>query len=382
MAPVGADGVQQVPIYVEGVGSGRGVTWLSRTSDKILGGALGWGLMQNVVEAYKHLVFMHEPSDEIYIFGFSRGAYTARSLTGFIRCTGIVDRDMLHKLPEAIARYKKRDDPTTHPNSQESHTFRANLSLRVVTSEREAAFRADALMPPAPRVNIAYLGVWDTVGALGVPGHLTVAPLLNGRKHEFHDADLSSLVRSARHAIALDEQRPSFAPTRWDNVDELNEARSGDDLTDARRRDDLTDARLRDDAPYQERFFAGDHGSVGGGGDIHDLSSITLEWVARGAEAAGLALDPERMESVRAAQNPNGPLHNFREQKFSLMRLRKKDRTGPSKVEEVHNAVHQRWAMEGKSAGFQPYRPGSLKSLEPDLMAFHAAARDSGTAFV
>ncbi len=368
MAPVGADAVQQIPIYVEGVGSGRGVTWLARKSDKVLGGALGWGLMDNVMEAYRHLVFMHEPGDEIYIFGFSRGAFTARSLTGFIRSTGIVDRDMLHKLPEAIARYKKRDDDTTHPSSDQSHAFRASLSLRVVTSKREAEYRTTERMPEAPLVNIAYLGVWDTVGALGVPGYLTVAPLINGRKYSFHDADLSSLVRSARHAIALDEVRPSFAPTRWDNVERLNGNRSGAE------------------APYQERFFAGDHGSVGGGGDIEDLSSITLEWVVRGAEAAGLVLDASRMARVREAQDPSGPLHNFKDPQWGpiqrLMRKRKADRAGPTTLAELHEAVHQRWAMEGKSAGFTPYRPGSLKGLEAQLMAFHAASVEDATATV
>lgn len=360
MAPVGEDGIQQVPIYVEGVGSGRGVTWLARKSDKILGGALGWGLMDNVIEAYRHLVFMHEPGDEIYIFGFSRGAFTARSLTGFIRSTGIVDRDMLHKLPEAIARYKLRDDDTTHPNTDESHAFRASLSLRVVTSLREVEYRLREGMPEAPRVNIAYLGVWDTVGALGVPGHLKLAPLLNGGTYAFHDAELSSLVTSARHAIALDEVRPSFKPTRWGNMDRLNGDRTGDA------------------APYQERFFAGDHGSVGGGGDIHDLSNITLEWVVQGAQAAGLALDSSRMDAVRAAQDPTGPLHNVKNPSLNfiqrLMRKRKADRTGPGTMAELHPAVHQRWAMEGKSTGFKRYRPGSLKALEPELMAFHAEA--------
>ncbi|UWQ95073.1 DUF2235 domain-containing protein [Rhodobacteraceae bacterium M385] len=358
MAATGVDGVPQIPIYVEGVGSGRGVTAMARFTDRILGGAFGWGLMDNVIEAYRHLVFMHEPGDEIYIFGFSRGAFTARSLAGFVRSTGIVDRDRLHLLPEAIERYRRRDDDTTHPSSDESHAFRAKLSLRVVTSAAEAAYRAAQGMPEAPLINIAYLGVWDTVGALGVPNHLKLASLLNGGSYSFHDADLSSLVRAARHAIALDELRPSFAPTRWDNLDRLNAGRT------------------KDVAPYQEKFFAGDHGSVGGGGDILDLSNITLEWIAAGAHAAGLALDPTRMDAIRAAQDPTGPLHNFSNPRPSiiqrLMRWRKVDRAGPMRLDEVHPAVHQRWTMEAKSAGFKPYRPGSLKRLEPELTAYHA----------
>ena len=358
MAPVARDGIVQVPIYVEGVGSGRGVTRLARWTDRILGGALGWGLMDNVIEAYRHLVFLHEPEDEIFLFGFSRGAFTARSLAGFVRSTGILDRDRLHLLPEAIARYRRRDDRTATPGSEESHEFRARMSLRVVTSPEEAAYRRAQDMPEAPLVRLAYMGVWDTVGTMGVPRHLALAPLLNGRSYAFHDAELSRLVRRARHAIALDERRRAFEPTRWTNLAELNDGREGDDV------------------PYQERFFAGDHGSVGGGGDIRDLSSIALDWIVAGAVEAGLDFDARALDWIRAEQDPTGPLHNFRVPRGGLierlMRMRGADREGPSRLSELHLSVHRRWTMEAKSAGFRPYRPGSLKRLERDLAAFHA----------
>ena len=359
LRPVADDGVVQLPIYLAGVGNGQGVTWLSRLSDRVLGGAFGWGLMDNVIAAYRHLVFLYEPGDEIFVFGFSRGAFTARSLVGFLRSTGIIDRDRMHLLPEADARYRKRRDPRTHPNSSQSHEFRARLSLRVVTGQPEADWRLIEGMPEAPRLGVAYLGVWDTVGALGVPRHLALAPLLNGDSYGFHDTDLSSLVGSARHAIALDERRPAFEPARWSNLDRLNGDRRGAD------------------APYQERFFAGDHGSVGGGGDILELSSIALDWIAEGARAAGLDLDPREMAQIRKAQNPYGPLHNFSVRRAGigewLTRLREQDRAGPERVEELHESVHRRWTAEAKSAGFRPYRPGSLRRIEADLTALHAA---------
>jgi uncharacterized protein (DUF2235 family) len=359
MQPVADDGVVQVPIYLAGVGTGQGVTWASRLSDRVLGGAFGWGLMENVIAAYRHLVFLYEPGDEIFVFGFSRGAFTARSLVGFLRSTGIIDRDRMHLLPEAEARYRKRRDPRTHPNSSQSHEFRARLSLRVVTGQPEADWRLIEGMPEAPRLRVAYLGVWDTVGALGVPRHLAVAPLLTGESYQFHDTDLSSLVASARHAIALDERRRTFAPARWSNLDRLNGERRGDD------------------APYQERFFAGDHGSVGGGGDILDLSSITLDWIAEGARAAGLCLDQDEVTRIRRARNPYGPLHNFRVPRGGLgewiTRRNPQDREGPDRVAELHESVHQRWTAEAKGAGFIPYRPGSLRRIEAELAAMHAA---------
>jgi len=359
LQPVADDGIVQLPIYLAGVGTGQGVTRLSRLSDRVLGGAFGWGLMDNVIAAYRHLVFLYEPGDEIYVFGFSRGAFTARSLVGFLRSTGIIDRDRMHLLPEAETRYRKRRDPRTHPNSYQSHAFRARLSLRVVTGQPEADFRLLEGLPEAPRLRVAHLGVWDTVGALGVPQHLALAPVLTGQTYGFHDTDLSSLVESARHAIALDERRPAFAPARWSNLDRLNGDRRGAD------------------APYQERFFAGDHGSVGGGGDILDLSNIALDWVAEGARAAGLGLDAGEMARIRKAQNPHGPLHNFRVPRAGfgewVTRLRARDRTGPDTVADLHDSVHLRWTAEAKGAGFKPYRPGSLRRIEAELAAMHAA---------
>ena len=355
LRPQDDDGVVQVPIYIEGVGSGRGVTRLARWSDKVLGGVLGWGLMDNVIEAYRHLVFLYEPDDEIYIFGFSRGAFTARSLAGFVRSTGIIGRDFLDQLPEAVARYRTRGDKTTFPDSIESFHFRSRVSLRVVTSEKEAEHRKRENMPDAPMVQLAYLGVWDTVGALGVPKQLRLMRMLTGGKYAFHNTKLSRMVKSARHAIALDERRRTFEPTRWTLSDELKPLSIGDD------------------ALYQEKFFLGDHGSVGGGGDIRDLSSIALEWIIEGAATAKLAFEPSALDSIRKDQDPNGPLHNFKEPRTGLSewitRRNPVDRKGPDRIEELHGSVHMRWAQDATAS--KPYRPGSLKRVDTQLAALH-----------
>ena len=351
-------GLPQVPIYVQGVGTGRGPTPWLRKADAILGGAFGKGLMDNIEEAYRHLVFTYAPGDEIFILGFSRGAYTARSLTGFIRSTGIVDRDALHRIPEAIARYRTMDDDSTHPSTDASHAFRADLSPRVVTSEKEAAWRAGRGLPEAPLLRIRYLGVWDSVGALGVPAHIPLLGRWTARKYRFHDAALSSMVQSARHAIALDEQRRSFAATQWDNVDELNAA-----------------ADPEGEPPYQELFFAGDHGSVGGGGDITELSSIGLMWVIEGAQAVGLSFDARMLQALWREQNPMGPLRNTTKPPTGfvdrLTRWRPRDRTGPTRLEDLHPTVIERWTAEAKGSGFEPYRPGSLGRVHDTLMARH-----------
>ncbi|QFT61755.1 DUF2235 domain-containing protein [Roseivivax sp. THAF30] len=350
VAPVATDGTVQVPIYIQGVGTGEGVTRVSRKLDSVLGGAFGWGLLDNIAEAYRHLVFLYEPGDEIYIFGFSRGAYTARSLTGFIRSTGIVNRDSLDLIPEAISRYRTLDQPKrTHPSSDASHEFRARLSPRVVTSEAEADWRAAKGMPEAPRLRISFLGVWDSVGALGVPAHIPILGEWAKRRYRFHDADLSSMVVSARHAVALDEKRKSFEPTRWTNIAELNQE-SGNP----------------DPALYQERFFAGDHGSVGGGGDIRSLSSIALTWMMEGADAAGLQFNSERVAKIETEHDPNGPLRNTREAPTGIVnwltRLFPKDRTGPDAIDELHSSVMDRVRTDPTG-----YRPGSLANIHEKL---------------
>ena len=144
LKPIDAVGVVQIPLYIPGVGTGEGITQLSRWSDKVLGGALGWGLMENVVEAYRHLAFIYEPGDEIFIFGFSRGAYTARSLTGFLRSSGIVPRDDIQLIPAAVKRYRTLDDDNLHPNTDDSHRFRTEtLKSRVATSPKEVTWRAE-----------------------------------------------------------------------------------------------------------------------------------------------------------------------------------------------------------------------------------------------
>jgi uncharacterized protein (DUF2235 family) len=361
-------GIVQVPVYVQGVGAGDGVTPWSRAVDRGLGGAFGWGLTENIVTAYRHLVFLYEPGDEIFVFGFSRGAYTARSLAGFVRSTGIVARDDLTLIPRAMQRYRTRGDDDLNPRTDRSHAFRAReMRSRVATSSGENDWRRANGMPEVPELRIAYLGVWDSVGALGVPRHVPVFGALAARRHQFHDAELSSMVASARHAVALDERRRSFEPTRWTNVARLNERFGAD-----------AQGRPR----YQELFFAGDHGSVGGGGDILDLSSIGLAWIVEGAAAAGLAFAPDRVGAIVAEQNPLGPLRNRTRPPFGKAgawwwRHGGVDRQGPDHPDEVHASVLQRFAAEAKSEGARPYRPGSLRRIEMAL-AERAAPRGAG----
>ena len=281
------DGTTQQVIYVTGVGTGRGPTKFARGVDRVVGGAFGIGLLRNIEEAYWHLAFNYEPGDEIYIFGFSRGAFTARSLAGLIRSCGIPPEDQLRRLPEAMQMYQKRGRAFA-PDSERGLAFRRDFSPFVATSVKEVERRKADGMGACELINISYLGVWDTVGALGIPQWLKISRLFS-QKYQFHDLELSRSVSSARHAVAVDEMRKSYAPTLWANLDKLN----GD---------------AGAEGPYRQQWFPGDHSAVGGGGPVRDLSSITLRWIAEGAEAAGLAINHALLANLTGGATPFGPL--------------------------------------------------------------------------
>ena len=336
----------QVTFHLDGVGSGRGTGWLARATDHVLGGLFGEGLMATIEAAYRFLVLAYAPGDEIHLFGFSRGAFTARSLAGLIRNCGILERAHAAAIPEALALYRSRGEGNG-PDSEAALAFRARYSGHVITSAADTAWRQarGALPADAVPLRLRYLGVWDTVGALGVPGHLWLARLLN-RGLGFHDTSLSGAVRSARHAVAIDERRRTFPPTLWDNLAALNAAADG--------------------APYRQAWFPGDHGSVGGGGAVTVLSNEALVWVAEGALAAGLALDPAAVAAWRQGRDCFGPLNaqgGTPSLPGRLLALDCRDRAGPERIGDLARPARHRWQ------GDPGYRPPTLAQVAAALGA-------------
>ncbi|WP_085865637.1 phospholipase effector Tle1 domain-containing protein [Pseudooctadecabacter jejudonensis] len=348
-------GMPQVVLYTAGVGSGSGNNRLARKMDRVFGGTLGWGLLSIMEDMYRRLVFAYEPGDEVMIFGFSRGAFAARSLVGFIRSAGICGRDRLRDIPAAVARYVDRA-PETHPRHEDSYAFRLGFSPAVVTSLDERKWRAKHGQRHEDVVDlrIAYLGVWDTVKALGLPAALPGAGAFN-RKYEFHDAMLSSMVMAARHAISIDERRKTFPAMPWSNIAEMNKARNFV-------------------APeYLQQWFPGNHGSVGGGGSRRGLSSVALNWVMLGAAKAGLALDWREMRNVADRFDVMEPLDN----KFGPLGLANvlnkwtNDRKGPQELVEMSMlAIDRVFEDEGY------IRNPSLKAIYADLYKLDEDRRD------
>ena len=231
-----ADGVWQRTYYHPGVGTSPG--------ERIIGGAFGFGLSDDVKDAYRFIVRSFEPGDELFFFGFSRGAFTARSTAGLVRNAGVLRPKEIGRVDEAYELYRNR---LAHPRSPEAQRFRDAYSYET---------------------RIRFIGVWDTVGALGIPlSGLRWVNFVN-RRWQFHDTDLSTTVDSAFQAIAVDEKRQSFKPTIW---------------------------KQQPDAPasqqLQQIWYAGVHSDVGGGYVERQLADITLWWLTDRAASCGLAFD-------------------------------------------------------------------------------------------
>lgn len=319
----------QVVAYFKGIGideryTGKVGQWLHKYG----GGAFGWGLDVKVKQAYEFIAKVYKPGDEIYLFGFSRGAYTARSVAGLIRKCGIVEDTSPEGINNAFDLYRKRG-VRNHPDSDRIWKKRRKMSPRFATSQSDLDRRGDG----SELVNLAYVGVWDTVGAIGLPPSLLgpLAVIWNAR-YRFHDAKLSSLVRSARHAVAIDERRVLFRPALWENVAKLNGDAKGED------------------APYQQLWFCGTHGVVGGSDADHQaLSGLALEWVF---EPTGLSIKP-------GCAIPLGPTDPAMETSLFTggTGFLKSPRGGPKAMEELHASVRLRIDKVKK------YRPGSLAKL-------------------
>ena len=245
IAPRDPAGIEQRLEYHDGVGA-KGSWW-----SRLVSGATGLGLSRNIKYLYKFLVENYQPGDELFFFGFSRGAFTVRSLSGLIRNCGILKKENAGRIDDAYDIYRDRS-PDKHPDGKDSIAFRARYSN--------------------PDNKIKCVGVWDTVGALGIP---TGGPLglYTRRRYGFHDVRLSKWVENAFHALAIDEHRKPFAPTIWG-------VRDSDVSTPGRTQ------------VVEQIWFPGVHSNVGGGYADTGLSNLAYRWVLKRANDCGLALNP------------------------------------------------------------------------------------------
>lgn len=348
------EGVAQIIHYDEGVGTSNFGEILGKIGN-LAGGAFGLGLKENIIEAYTFLVFNYVPSDEIFVFGFSRGAFTARSFCGLVRNVGIVNRRNIHSIREAVDLYISRESEDS-PDERKARDFRYHHCLdNCIEGDLEWMWNQypEGNHEDRTPLRIEYLGVWDTVGALGVPSIGSLTAAIND-DFEFHDTSLDTFVHSARHAVAADEKRNTFSPTMWANIDQL-----------------------RRDHPdrYDEKIFPGTHGSVGGGGPIRGLSDAALEWIYEGARKAGLAFDVDEGSPLYDLRPfPYVSLHNVVgktewDMSDRLMGAGLSSRQfSRLSIEDIHPSIMHRWHdPKGSERPDGEYRPGSLESIWKDI---------------
>lgn len=302
-------GIYQTKYYDEGIGAEG--TALS----KILDGATGRGIDENILDVYKFIIWNYEPGDEIYLFGFSRGAYTARSVAGLLRSCGIIKENNLELIDEAYRIYRMRGSDKAHPDGSLATEFRNKNSYDDFT--------------------IKFIGVWDTVGSLGIPIRFFQ---FNKRKYQFHDTTLSSIVEHAYHALAIDERRSNFAPTLWQQSDKVKNGERTQVL--------------------EQVWFPGVHSNVGGGYPDEGLSDIALQWMVEKAQNAELAFKKEYLEGNLKC-SPKGILVNSNTFPFNIVPpyVRPVCKTQGAN-ETVHPSAYER------IKAISLYRPKNLPEVE------------------
>jgi uncharacterized protein (DUF2235 family) len=260
----------QVTYYDDGVGADA--TGLNR----ILQGALGEGLLQKIQDGYTKIAHVYEVGDDIYLFGFSRGAYTARCLAGMIATCGLPSGSF-----------------TDNCVSTAFQAYRDPVNRASILATLGSCGLADA--------SLRMVGVWDTVGSLGIPA---IFGQIDEKAYGFLDTGLHPDVKNAYHALAIDEHRPQFPATLWTG----------------------------DPAPGQtmeQVWFTGCHGDVGGGNPPGagvdgntGLCDITFAWMMGKAQALGLTFDPVvaaqfqtistdvALDAIHESYTPaDGPIH-------------------------------------------------------------------------
>lgn len=353
---------EQVVFYDQGVGTlGRRYTWgwLLQEFKNVLGLAFGLGLDQNVLQAYEFLVENYEEhkvrgrsrpvGDNIYIFGFSRGAHTARVLAGLLFEVGLIKPNQIHLAGAALTAYKQSENPQSISENQDNDD----------TYEGEGAnFRRVA---GSRTVSVRFLGVWDTVSSVFTPNSKSALPPIVGEK--LPHTQCNPAVETFRHAIAIDERRRMFRVDHW----EKNQNYKPNIHT--------TGEPEKQDA--KSVWFAGYHSDVGGGHKRakSGLSQYPLIWMLEEAEKAGLKVFGRMADYVSGVDNwssttkytypepkPDAPDHNSMSRIWSILEFIPK------------NIANREWPEKKSFLGF--YIPGSEPRAIPSDAEVHPSVKE------
>ncbi len=294
---------QQIAYYSQGLGTGL---------HKVSGNISGMGISKNIINCYRFIFDHYQVGDKIYLFGFSRGAATMRSLANFIHHFGILPKARPELINQAYRLYKN-------------------------TAQKNINKKAKAFVDRHHNIwaHIHFLGCFDTVAALGLPNK-TLSGLLNKIpffKHEFQDFTLSESVINAYHALAIDDKREAFQPLLWQKK--------------SNKRQNI-----------KQVWFCGMHTDIGGGYKESGLSDIPLQWMLGNAEQHGLLVFKDHQVAIKP--NAHDTMHNSMAGIWNII-YKEKPRCGLSKTQPViHESVIKRSQMP-KYLGEPKYTPWILK---------------------
>ena len=318
--------------------SGIDLPWFHRFRE----GSFGCGLDRSILLGYAYLIATYEPGDEVFLYGFSRGAYVARSLVGLLATVGLPSAPLLDQplvrltrsaasmgagnatigseLPQHL--HQLILDPSSYILDEAYRCYRsASSDTTGMLTSRRRGFQ---------RIAVTLLGLWETVGPLGIPS--TALKWLGEPRYNFHDSELSPIVQRAYHALAIDEHRADHNATLWTSP-------AGADQI------------------IEQRWFAGDHGDLGGTHTERGLADIPLAWMLRISQAKGLTIAPN---TVPEKANASSELHDSFSESFVGLRrwvhsrfYRPVLQTG-TRTEVLDGSVHTR-LMEAPS-----YRPKNV----------------------
>jgi len=269
------DGLAQPVVYHKGVGADKDFF------KRWLGGSIGVGLKQIVLDAYTSLVNLYGPGDDIFAVGFSRGAYAARALVGMIGASGIARHGVPESAEAAWANYRVDPSIRAAPSSAGTGDAKAMSELKALRDAGE--IHSDN--------RVKCVAVWDTVGSYGVPAGIGLAPLARYVSLEFlgfHDTRLGDHVAVGLHAVAIDERRRPFVPTFW-----------------------TIPKGQTPKGTVEQTWFAGEHSNIGGGEPDAGLSTEALIWmIARIQALAGLEFDIDAVKAAAAKANVDGEVYD------------------------------------------------------------------------
>jgi uncharacterized protein (DUF2235 family) len=306
---------KQIAYYDPGIGTDWG---------KITSLIAGRGFSRNIIDCYRFIFENFEADDHIYLFGFSRGAATVRSLSAFIHLFGILPNSRADLIEQAFAIYRTKD------------TIDRKKKAEIFIQKHHTMW-----------CKIKFLGVWDTVAALGLPVKWIGELLDKLYPHKFHSFDLSESVEFARQALSIDDERKTFHPIIWNPL-----------------KNDQQSQRMK------QVWFCGVHTDVGGGYEEEELSNISLRWMIQEAVAKGLIIYDKSLAYIKLMESKpdvNGIMHD--EQKSYPGKLFKRmkrdwDITTYNKP-YIHESVLQR-TKNNNNSDTPIYSPWIIKYIDKD----------------